>query len=466
MAIAISRPEVKQLTGIELMGHLFRRAGFGATRDQLEAALAQGYEATVEHLLHPEAAPPLEEDLIFRYYPDMKEARQIDPAQSLWVYRMINTNRPLEEKLTLFWHQLFATGFAKLNHAKVMSNQIAMFRKYALSDFRTLLVQVSMDPAMIFWLDNHNNTKRVHNENYGRELLELFSMGIGNYTEEDVKNCARAFTGWTLKNTIPAAQPYGRFDWEFEFRPDLHDYGEKVFLGERGNFDGTDIVDILVRQPSTAQFVAMRLYRYFVSDIPDQHAIDELAEVYKDSKYDIRAIMRALFLSDFFQSESAYYARVKSPAEHVAGIMRTVEDFTFPKHGIRDIALECRYMGQDLMNPPSVEGWHVGKEWIDTGILVERINFAAAQVGDTDKPGVRKIIDRLGAMGTLSPEQLVDACLNLMGPLRVSDATHRALLDFANKGGTLALTPGDRAAEQRVGEMLSLIVATREFQLV
>jgi uncharacterized protein (DUF1800 family) len=466
MAIAIRSPEVKQLTGIELLGHLFRRAGLGATRDQLETALARGYEATVDELLHPENAPPLEEDLIFRYYPDMKEARQIDPAQSLWVYRMINTQRPLEEKMALFWHHLFATGFAKLNHAKVMTNQIAMFRKHALSDFRSILIEVARDPAMIFWLDNHTNTKRVHNENFGRELLELFSMGIGNYTEDDVKNCARAFTGWTLKPTIPAAQPYGRFDWEFEFRPDLHDYSEKVFLGERGNFDGTDIIDIIVRQPAAAQFLAMRLYKFFVSDTPDQSAIDELAAVYWDSKYDVRAMLRSLFMSDYFQSEKAYYAKVKGPAEHVVGIMRLVEDFTFPKHGIRDIALECRYMGQDLMNPPSVEGWHVGKEWIDTGILVERINFAAAQVGDIDKPGVRKIIDRLRSMGELTPEQLVDACVDLIGPLRISDTTRAALLEFANRGGNLRLAPGDRAAEQRVGEMLSMIVATREFQLV
>jgi uncharacterized protein (DUF1800 family) len=291
-------------------------------------------------------------------------------------------------------------------------------------------------------------------------------MGIGNYTEDDVKNCARAFTGWSLKPTIPAAQPYGRFDWEFEFRPDLHDYGEKVFLGERGNFDGTDIIDIIVRQPATAQFIAMRLYKFFVSDTPDQDAIDSLAEVYRISNYDIRSMLRSLFLSDAFRSESAYYAKVKGPAEHVVGIMRLVEDFTFPKHGIRDIALECRYMGQDLMNPPSVEGWHVGKEWIDTGILVERINFAASQVGDIDKPGVRKIIARLRAMGELTPEQLVDACLDLIGPLRVRPATRSALVQFANKGGTLRLDPGDRAAEQRVGEMLSMIVATREFQLV
>jgi uncharacterized protein (DUF1800 family) len=395
----------------------------------------------------------------------MQESRQIEPAQSLWVYRMMNTQRPLEEKMTLFWHQLFATGFAKLNHAKVMTNQIAMFRNHALGNFRTLLVELSKDPAMIFWLDNHTNTKRVHNENYGRELLELFSMGIGNYSEDDVKNCARAFTGWSLKNTIPAAQPYGRFDWEFEFRPDLHDYGEKVFLGEHGNFDGTDIVDIIVRQPATAQFLAKRLYLYFVSDTPDQSAIDELAQVYFDTRYDTRAMVKSLFTSDYFQTENAYYAKVKCPAEHVAGIMRLVEDFNFPRNGIRDISLECRYMGQDLLNPPSVEGWHVGKEWIDTGILVERINFAAAQVSDVDKPGVRKIVERLRAMGELTPEQFLDACLDLIGPLRVSDTTRAALLDFANKGGALRLTPGDRAAEQRVGEMLSVIVATREFQL-
>ena len=466
MVVEVRPPEARQLKGVELMAHLYRRAGFGATRDQLEAALARGYEATVDELLHPELAPPLEEDLIYRYWPDMKESRQIDPAQSLWVYRMINTQRPLEEKMALFWHHLFATGFAKLNHAKVMTNQVAMLRRFGLSNFCTLLVEISRDPAMIFWLDNHTNTKRVHNENYGRELLELFSMGIGNYTEDDVKNCARAFTGWTLKPTIPAAQPYGRFDWEFEFRPDLHDYGDKMFLGERGRFDGTDIIDIIVRQPSTAQFLAMRLFKYFVSDTPDQSAIDQLAKVGAESDYDIRSMLRWLFLSDEFRSENAYYAKVKSPAEHVVGIMRLVEDFTFPKHGIRDIALECRYMGQDLMNPPSVEGWHVGKEWIDTGILVERINFAAAQVGDVGKPGVQKIVSRLRGMGDLTPEQLVDACADLLGPLQLGDMTRAALVDFASKDGNLALTPGDRAAEERVGAMLSMIVATREFQLV
>jgi hypothetical protein len=244
--MAVSTTAVEQLTGLELMAHLFRRAGFGATRDQLEAAEAKGYEATVEELLHPENVPDIDHDILYRYYIDMKEARQIDPAQSYWVWRMINTQKPLEEKLTLFWHHLFATGFAKLNHAPQMLQQMATFRKHCLDDFRTLLVELSKDPAMIFWLDNQENTNDVHNENYGRELLELFAMGIGNYTEDDVKNCARAFTGWTIKPPIPGAQPFGRHNWEFEFRPDLHDYGEKTFLEETGNFDGTDVINIIV----------------------------------------------------------------------------------------------------------------------------------------------------------------------------------------------------------------------------
>jgi uncharacterized protein (DUF1800 family) len=460
-----STPEVKPLTDLELMAHLFRRAGFGATREQLEAALAKGYEATVEELLHPEAQPDLDEDIIFRYYVDFKESRQIDPAQSYWVYRMINTQAPLEEKMALFWHGLFATGFAKLNHAKEMQDQVAEFRENGLGSFRDILLGLSKNPAMIFWLDNQENTNDVHNENYGRELLELFSMGIGNYSEDDVKNCARAFTGWTMKNPIPGAQPYGRHAWEFEFRPDQHDYGEKVFLGEKGNFDGSDIIDIIVRQPATARFIARRLHNFFVSDEPDGAAIEELTNVYMESNYDIRAVMRALFLSDAFRSSKSYYAKVKSPAEHVVGIMRLVEDFTFPKWGIRDIALETRYMGQDLLNPPSVEGWHTGKEWIDTGILVERVNFAAEQVGDTSKPGVQKIIGRMRAMGALSPEAFVDATLDFIGPLEVKDHTRDALVAHARKAGDLKFAAGDNS-DQRVAEMLQLVVATREFQLV
>jgi uncharacterized protein (DUF1800 family) len=290
-------------------------------------------------------------------------------------------------------------------------------------------------------------------------------MGIGNYTEDDVKHCARAFTGWTFQDAIPGVKPYGRFRWNFHFRPDLHDDGEKEFLGERGDFDGTDIIDIIVRQPATGQFLARRLYLFFVADHPDAEAIAHLAEVYHASQYDLRAMLRALFLSPYFRSPQAYYARVKSPAEHVVGIMRLVGDYAVPRPGFGDISLECRYMGQVLLNPPSVEGWHMGKEWIDTGCLVERVNFGAKQLGDISKPGVQRLIARLRGHGELPPVQFVDTCLDLLGPLTVNAKTHAALVKFVSQGGPLSLAPGDDAAAQRVGELLSLIAATREFQL-
>jgi len=315
---------------------------------------------------------------------------------------------------------------------------------------------------MIFWLDNQENTKHVHNENYGRELLELFSMGIGNYTEDDVKDCARAFTGWGYSHMVKNG-PYGRIPWEFEFHPELHDYGEKTFLGETGNFDGEDIIDIIVRQPATAQFIAKRLYLHFVADQVDQEAVDELAEVFMRTGGDIREVVKALLLSDTFRSTKSYYAMVKSPADHVAGVVRLVGDHTFPEYGIQRVADELTYMGEMLLNPPSVEGWHTGKEWIDTGILVERINFAAGMVADPNKPGVRAIINRLQAEGELSPERFVDSTLDLVGPLPVKPNTRDTLVNHVSHEGPLTFGDAD-AADRRVTELLQLIVATREFQ--
>jgi hypothetical protein len=184
------------------------------------------------------------------------------------------------------------------------------------------------------------------------------------------------------------------------------------------------------------------------------------------SGYDMRSVMRTLFMSDFFRSEQAYFAKVKNPTELVIGTVRLTKDFTFPKPSLRDLSLECRYMGQDLLNPPSVEGWHTGKEWIDTGCLVERINFAAQQVGALNKPGVQLIVDRLRAASPLAPEGFVDMALDLAGPLRVRQATRQALIDHVTPGGELHFEAGaEGAASQRVSELLQLIVATREYQL-
>src|SRR5919202_251028 len=344
------------LTDLQLMAHLFRRAGFGAPRDELEAAVARGYEATVETLLHPEDAPEVEEDLLQRYYIDAKESFQLDGAQVGWVYRMATTKRPLEEKMALFWHGLFATGFNKCDDPRVITKQINMFRRHGLGSFRALLVELSRDPAMIYWLDNNQSRGDAPNENYGRELLELFSMGIGNYSEDDVKAAASAFTGWTLAPTLPR-QPYGRFDWEFEYRPDLHDDSEKTFLGETGRWNGEDIVRIIVKQPATARFIARHLYNFFVADEPqvpawvtepprDPEAINTLVRAYVDSDGEVRSMLRVLFNADFFKA--ARLRKLKSPTELVVGTVKLVGTHTFPEASLHELEQATIAMGQQI----------------------------------------------------------------------------------------------------------------------
>lgn len=465
---------------LALMAHLLRRAGFGANRDQLEAYAAKGYEATVEELLHPEDQPPFDDDLAYRYIPYYRMGTSIDSYQSYWMYKMISTHRPLEEKMTLFWHHVFATSYSKLQRNPQMNKHYQMLQRHALGNFRTMLIDLSKDPAMIYWLDNNENQNGRPNENYGRELLELFSMGVGmdghpNYTENDVKECARAFTGWTMAPQLPR-YPYGDYVWDFEYRTQDHDDGEKVFLGERGRFNGEDIVDIIVRQPATARFLSRHLYNFFVADEPqvpawqstppqDLAALKVLEDEYFRSNYDIRSVLRVLFNSDFFKN--ARFKKVKSPAELVAGVMRMVDDYTSPKPFSHEIAYAASYMGQDLLNPPTVEGWHTGQEWIDSGALVERVNFASSRIGDTSLPGVRKMIDRLAALGpVIDAEQLVDACLDLVGPLEVSPARRDELVTYAQKDGEVRCGTAEEKEEfeRRAAGLLQLIVASREFQ--
>ena len=462
--------------GLGLMAHLMCRAGFGATLQELEESQAKGYEATVEVLLHPEDVPEWDDDLFRRYQPDLNSVMYFESAQAYWMYKMINSKRPLEEKIALFWHGLFATAYGKLNHAKGVVNQTDTFRRHGLGSFHNILMELSRDPAMIFWLDNKDNHKDAPNENYGRELLELFSMGIGNYTEDDVKNCARAFTGWTIANdeymSVRASRdsiwPSGRIDWQFEYRPEDHDDTEKKFLGRTGNFNGEDIIDIIAMRPATSWFIASKLYNYFVSDTPNEEAIAFLAEEYRKSSGDIRSMMRGLFLSDYFKSEDVWYSRVKSPAELVVGTARLAGSYQSPRWDITNLASDANFMGQEILNPPTVEGWHTGTEWVDTGTLVERVNSSALVIGDTVQPGVQAMIQRLkGGQNSYQPAELVDECLLLLGSLSVSDSTHDRLVEFAATWGEVSFTPEDAAScsEQQVVELLQVILATREYQM-
>ena len=464
------------LDELSLMAHLFRRAGFGATYEELEESLAAGYEATVERLLHPEDAPEWDDALFRRYHVDQNSVMLIESAQSYWLYRMINSPRPLEEKIALFWHGLFATAYGKLNHAKAVVNQTNTFRRHGLGTFRNLLSELSRDPAMIFWLDNKDNHKDAPNENYGRELLELFSMGIGTYTEADVKAAARAFTGWTIANqdymSVRASRdsiwPHGRLDWQFIYRPEDHDDSEKTFLNQTGRFNGEDVLDIICGHPASSWFLAGKLYAFFVSDHPNEAATQIIAEDLRRTGGDVRSAMRTIFLSDFFRSEDARHAKVKSPAEVVAGVARLAGAFGAPRWNIVNLALDTNFMGQEILNPPTVEGWHTGTEWVDTGTLMERVNSAALLLGDPAQPGVRNIIRRLReSNGTYTPEELVNSCLNLCGALEVSGATRHELTAYAASQGELTFEPqfADGCAEQRVADLLQLIVSTREYQM-
>ncbi len=459
---------------IPLMAHLMRRAGFGARYEELEERAAKGYEATVEELLHPEDNPDgLEMDLAERYFIEWNHHTRGLPEYTAW--RMINSRAALAEKMTLFWHGILCTADSKTQSYITSYVELEMFRRCGMGSFRDMLLEISKDPAMIYYLDNCLSHKGAINENYGRELLELFSMGVGmdgkfNYTEDDVKECARAFTGWTIANGIPG-QPYGRYEGRFVYNPADHDDGEKTFLGETGDLNGEDIIDIICKQPSAARFLSRHLYRYFIADdaqVPswmdtppvDPETIKMLEDEYFRSNYDIRSMLRVLFHSDAFMN--ARFSRIKSPIETVIGTLRLAGDWTSPKPGFEWIFDEMKFMGQEILNPPSVEGWHTGQEWIDGGTLVHRINFTAEFVADLSHPGIQSIIARLAhATPVITPDQLVDGCLQYMGHYELADDTRNMLIDQAGQSGDLNTSSGE--FPEQVTKTMQMIVSTKEY---
>ena len=459
---------------VSLMGHLMRRAGFGCQYQELEDRAAKGYEETVEELLNPQDNPDgMDIDLGERYFIDWSHF--IRGVPEYHAFRMINSKRQLEEKMILFWHSVLCIADSKLQSYPTEHAQLEMFRRCGMGSFRELLLEISKDPAMVYFLDNCLSHKGAINENYGRELLELFSMGVGmdgefNYTEDDVKECARAFTGWTIANSIPQ-QPYGRYAAQFLYNPGDHDNEEKTFLGETGNFSGEDVIDIIVKQPATARFISRHLYNYFVADDvdvaswmdtppQDMTTVKLLEEEYFRSGYNIGSMLRVLFNSDAFKNSK--FTKVKGPIETIIGTLRMVGDWTEPKPGLEFIFDEMKYMGQEILNPPSVEGWHTGREWIDGGTLAHRVNFVSDRVADTNQPGIQMIINRLASESTThSPEALVAGCLRMLGGYEISEETRQMLVQRSSKGGEV--TSESQEFASRVSDTLRMIAATKEY---
>ena len=460
---------------IALISHLMRRAGVGVPYEEAEGLADQGYEATVEQLLHPEEQPEIDELELARYHPAVELAEHLFTGHFLFLYRLVMTQQPLREKLALFWHQVFATGEAKVMGPYDLIQQIEIFRTYGIGNFKTLLHEVSRDPAMLFWLDNNENHKRAVNENWGRELLELFTMGVGSYTEDDVKEASKAYTGWTMGGKLPPVAHYGPFKWEFEYRPEDHDVAEKHFLGHDGKFNGEDIVEVIVKQPACARFVARHLYNFFVADEPqvpawpfeaphDSDAIDLLTSAFVESDLEMREVLRVLFNSDFFK-ESAF-RKVRNPAEVVAGTLRLTRELDGPSPEWHPIAEAPLAMGQSLLDPPSVEGWHTGREWINSGAFMNRVNFVADRFNDPKLRGVRAIIDRIAQSNgsIMTAEELVDRCLEQVGPLELDDDSRRELVGQVAESGPVSFETDFETASRRVCGVLALIAGTREYQ--
>jgi uncharacterized protein (DUF1800 family) len=364
-------PSDKAPWDLKRAGHLYRRATLGATRDELQAAVKAGPRRSIDALF--QGRPGQEEN-------DIESAKVAEwrpvrfdsgkQASAWWLLRMLNGPHPLREKVTLFWHNHFATSNAKVNNASRMIGQYELLRKHALGNFRTLLQEISKDAAMMLWLDTALSKKAMPNENYARELMELFSLGIGNYTEKDIREAARAFTGWEIQGEKSV------------FNKTQHDAGEKTVLGQTGKWSGEDIVRICLEQKSAPYFITRKLFRFLVSETitPTDELLEPLATAFKKSDFDFGALVQTVLRSNYFFSPDVYRSRVKAPVDFALGIVRALEG----RLGTIALAAALEELGQSVFYPPSVKGWDGGPAWLNGQTLLYRQNLALALTSTED----------------------------------------------------------------------------------
>jgi len=448
----VSGPEVAQAWktlpasrwNTKMAAHLLRRAGFGGTPDDRQLASERGMEDTVAWLLEIQPTrDPVEtaaRDLHTMFSQDEQSV-----LRGRWVYRMINTPRPLEEKLTLFWHGEFATSLAKVRNVAWMREQNRTFRRHALGSFRELLLAISRDPAMIRWLDNDRNRKGQPNENYARELFELFSLGIGHYSERDVQEAARAFTGWHIRGDA------------FFFYASQHDNGSKTVFGKTGNFSGDRIIELIMGQKRCAQFLAERLFSFFAYAGADAALIQPLAARIRKDDYQLAGALGMLLRSRIFYSRWSRLRQIKSPAEFVIGTVQALMARVNPAQ----LAQQMAGMSQNLFFPPDVKGWDGGQAWISSTLLFARQKFARALVlaeGNMLGMGTRTdLIGPLTRAGITGARQTVDFYIQRLLPDGVSPGLHKRLLTY------LEQAKGPRRTQ--VAELVHLILSSPEYQL-
>jgi uncharacterized protein (DUF1800 family) len=360
--------------------HLLNRAGFAASQQEINTfaglTRSEAAQKLVQGAREVAMTPPptwINEPIIpASKYRDMtREEREAEQKlnnqrafdlRDWWFREMLTTPSPLTEKMTLFWHNHFATSQQKVRYATYIYQQNILLRQYALGNFGTMLHQVARDPAMLLYLDNANSRKEQPNENFAREVMELFTLGEGNYTEKDIKEMARAFTGWSID----------REKGEFMFRRQLHDAGEKTIFGQKGNFEGDQALDLLLKRPETAKFITRKLWREFISPEPDDKEVTRMATIYRDSGYNNAKLMREMLMSDAFYAAQNRATLIKSPVEFVVG---TMKQFEIETPNLRPFVLASNLLGQNIFSPPNVKGWPGGEYWINSATLLGRKQF-------------------------------------------------------------------------------------------
>jgi uncharacterized protein (DUF1800 family) len=390
------------------VAHLLRRAGFGPTEQELDEYAGLGFDGAVTRLIEYQSQPDV---------PDRVAPEEVG-LQVWWLDKMVHTRRPLQEKMTLFWHGHLTSALKKVKDPNLLQAQNALFRANALGYYGEILRAISRDGAMIRWLDLQTNRKGAPNENYARELMELFTLGVGNYTEDDVDEVARAFTGWS---TTP--------DGQFIFRRMQHDADQKTILGQSGTFDGDAVSDMLAASPVTARFMARKLFRFFSYPDPEPEVVERLAGVYLQSSGSIKALLEAILRSTEFSSECAYRAQIKSPTELIVGALRTLGAEGIPPQAVQAM----RLLGQELFDPPNVAGWFGHRGWINAATLLGRFNVLgniAQGLGGPVFGG--QPVDTLLAGKSTSGER-VQRVLDLLLDGDVSDDERAALVAFVDQ---------------------------------
>jgi uncharacterized protein (DUF1800 family) len=442
LAVSFSIAAHAAAIGYEGARHLLNRTGFGATDAEIAQFAPLGREEAVDRLLdgaRREAfvAPPAAVDEPYQpfYKLRMLSAEERMAAQrklvqegfelrAWWLREMIATPSPLTERMTLFWHNHFATSQQKVRSTQLMYRQNALLRREALGNFATLLHDIAKDPAMLIYLDNAGSRKQAPNENFAREVMELFTLGEGHYTEHDVKEAARAFTGWSLD----------RETGEYTYRRIWHDYGEKTVLGRTGLLDGDDVLDTLLSRPETARFVVAKLWREFVSPTPDAAEVSRWADTFRASHYEVKPLMRAVLTSDAFWSPANRGALVKSPVDLVVGTLRT---FGIKPADLRPAVFACAALGQNPFSPPNVKGWPGGDAWIDSATLLGR----------------RQLVDRLFRGSdpmAAAPVAMRDEPKAAPGDFaaRMRRSLERGIADYAFDGDRFAASLGNAGAKR------------------